>query len=250
MSTRDLLQSPVIAGLISGLLVAIVTQLLTRKKTAAEIEKLHAEAELTRAQAHQLTESLRDNLNNLSDKVGYRLPEPTAANEALLYSSDASDAFDFRVVRVEDAEGDLDVKDGILYIRRRNTAGTLQVWLENYTLPGQPSQRALPKNEDLAGDRKLRLSCDVKAVGGQHTLLFLVKGENDPAGVHLAEKRERVAGNDWTSVEAYFRVSPAKNCQVRIDDRSVSTPSSSVQIRNLVLAERVTAASGSGVRAL
>ncbi len=235
MSTSELLQNPVISGLVSGVLVAVTNHLLTKKKTAAEIEKLKAEAELTRAQARQLT----DNLNNLSDKVGYKLPEITPANEATLYTSETSDSFDFRLVKVDNADGEVEVKDGILSIRRTNTAGTLQVWLEAYKYPGKPAQRMLEKNEGISGDRKLRVSCEVKAVAGEHTIVFILKGEGDPNGVHMAEKRQRITSNEWTPLDTYFRVSPAKNCRLRIDDRSVSAPGSSVQIRKLVLAERM-----------
>jgi hypothetical protein len=127
--------------------------------------------------------------------------------------------------------------------------GWLQVWLESYRYPGFPPKKVLPKNELASGDRMLRMSCEIKAIGGEHDIVFLVKGDDDPQGVHLASRREKAAGNEWTPVEAYFRFSPAKNCRLRIDDRIVSAPNSSVQIRGLVLAERVTTAPGAGVRA-
>lgn len=225
----------VLTGAVSGIVVALANHWLTKRKTAAEIEKLQAEAELTRAQARQIT----DNLNNLSDKISYKLPDVARSNETILYSSNNSDAFDFRVVKVDHAEGEFTVQDGILYINRTNSVGTLQIWLENYLYAGKPHLKILPKNENIAGDRKLRVSCEVKAVGGEHTLLLVIKGENTPGGVHLGDKRQRVASNEWLSVDAYFRVSPGQNCHFRIDDRNVSAPNSSVQIRKLVVAERI-----------
>jgi cell division protein FtsB len=235
MNVGQLLQSPLISGLLSGLFVAVTNHLFTKRKTAAEIEKLQAEAELTRAQAKQLT----DNVNNLSDKVGYKLPEIAQASEAILYTSETSDTFDFRLVKVGGGDGEVEVKEGILYIRRTNTEGGLQIWLESYKYPGKPPQRVLEKSEDISGDRKLRISCEVKAVAGEHTIVFTLKGEGDPDGVHMADKRQRVTSNEWMPLEAYFRVSPAKTCRFRIDDRSVSMAGSSVQIRKLVLAERM-----------
>jgi hypothetical protein len=237
VTTLDVLHSPVFSGLISGVVVAVANHLLTRKKTAAEIEKLTAEAELTRAQAKQIT----DKLTNLSDKVGYTLPNITASNESILYNSHDSDSFDFRVVRVDNAEGELEVKDGILSIRRGNSLGTLQMWLESYQYEGRV-QRVLPRNESISGDRKLRVSGEVKAVGGEHTILLIIKAEMAPLGVHMAEKRLRVTSNEWMPIDAYFRLSPNLNCHFRIDDRSVSAPGSSLQIRNLVVAERTSSA--------
>ena len=84
----------------------------------------------------------------------------------------------------------------------------------------------------------MRVSCEIKAVGGEHTILFIIKGEKVPLGEHMATKRERITQDEWMPIEAYFQVSPGQNCFFRIDDRSVSKPGSSVQIRNLVLAER------------
>lgn len=225
-----------LTGLLSGIVVALANHLLTRRKTAAEIEKLQAEAELTRAQAKQIT----DNLNNLSNKVSYRLSDTANVDEFLLYTSEKSDLFDFRVVKADSAEGELTFKDGVLSISRTNTVGALQMWLENYFYAGKDHQKVLPKNESISGDRKLRVSCDVKVVGGAHTLLFVIKGENAPFGVHMADKSQRVTSNEWVSLETYFRVSPAQNCRFRIDDHSVSVPNSSVQIRRLVLSERTT----------
>lgn len=227
-----------VTGLVSGIVVALANHWLTKRKTAAEIEKLHAEAELTRAQAKQITENLSSSITNLSDKVSYRLPEVAQINETIVYTSEKSDVFDFRVHKVDNAEGELTIKDGILYISRTNTLGTMQIWLESYEYTGKAHLRVLPRNENISGDRKLRISCEVKAVGGEHTLLFIMKAENAPLGVHMADKRYRVTSNEWIPVDAYFRVSPGQNCQFRIDDRSVSAPNSSVQIRKLILAER------------
>lgn len=221
-------------GLVSGSVVALFNHLLTKKKTAAEIEKLQAEAELTRAQARQIT----DNLNNLSDKLSYKLPDSAQNGEDVLYISDKSDLFDFRLAKVENAQGELTVKNGVLDLFRSNVIGRVQMWLENYSYSGKRHLRMLPKDESITGDRKLRISCEVKALGGEHTLLFLIKGENAPPNVHMAEKRYRVTGNEWAQVDIYFRVSPGENCHFRIDDRSVSAPNSSVQIRKLIFAQR------------
>jgi hypothetical protein len=235
VTVLEILQSPVIAGLLSGFLVAFANHLFTKKKTVAEVEKLQAEAGLIRAQAEEITGKLK----NLSDQVDYKLPEAARGNETILYTSDISDSFDFRLARIDSAEGELEVKEGILYIRRTNTAGRLQIWLESYRYVGRAPQKILPKNENISGDRKLRASCEIKAVGGDHTILFILKGENTPGGVYMGEKRQRITSNEWTPMESYFRVSPGQNCHFRIDDRSVfAAGSSSIQIRKLVLAER------------
>jgi len=239
--------------------VAIINNLATRKKTAAEIAKLNEETNTIRLQNKKLQESfdnvrtqnekLENSVDNLSDKVRYGSNESTLPNETILYSIDQSDGYDFRLVNAENAAGDFELNDGILSIRRQNTVGTMQLWLESYKYPHLPPSPKLLKNQDISGDRKLRMSCEVKAEGGEHTLLFVFKGENDPLGVHLAERRARVTHNEWTPVEAYFWISPAKNCHFRIDDRSVTAAGSVVQIRKLILAERVSAISDANLLA-
>jgi hypothetical protein len=245
MTLTEVLQSSIFSGFVSGILVSVANHLLTRKKTTAEIEKLRAEAELTRAQAKQIT----DKLSNLSDKVGYKLPDAGHENESVLYTSDDTDRFDFRVEKIDKAEGDLSVKDGILSISRANAVGTLQIWLENYHYPNRAPQKTMPKDESISGDRKLRASCEIKTVGGEHTIVLVIKGEKSAPGVHMAEKRQRITNNEWTPLEAYFRVPPSQSCNFRIDDRDVSAPGSSVQIRRLVLAERTSYAFASSAPA-
>jgi hypothetical protein len=234
--------SALIAGLtslVTALGVALTNHWFTRKKTAEEIKKLQADTALTLAQAQQITENLNNNLNNLSDKVSYRLSDAAQASEKILYASEHSDDFNFRVEKIANADGGVTVKDGILNISRTNTEGTLQVWLESYSYAGKARLKVLPKNENISGDRRLRVSCEVKAVGGEHTLLFIMKAVNAPLGQHMAaDKRQRVTSNEWVALDAYFRVSPGQDCQLRIDNRSVSAPGSSVQIRKLILAER------------
>ena len=253
MTLPEFIKVTVSSTLLSGLLAAVVNHLLTKRETtsriqetAARIKKLEAETDSIKIQNDTIrtqNEKLENSVDNLSDKVRYGSPESTLANEAILYSIDHSDGYDFRLVNAENAGGDFEVKEGILSIRRQNTVGTMQLWLESYKYPHLPPSPKLLKNEDISGDRKLRMSCEVKAAGGEHTLLFVFKGENDPLGVHLAERRARVTHNEWTPVEAYFRISPAKNCHFRIDDRSVTAAGSVVQIRKLILAERVSATS-------
>ena len=234
MSLTDFLQFAASSG-VGGVVVALANHFLTKRKTSAEIDKLNADTELTKAQARQITNSL----NDLSDKVGYKLPDVAHSTETIIYTSADSDRFDFRLLNVDNAEGELTVRSGVLSISRANTAGTTQIWLEKYKY-GEPAElrKLLPKNENISGTRKLRVSCEIKAVGGEHTILFIIKGEKAPLGEHMATKRERITQGEWMPIEAYFQVSPGQNCFFRIDDRSVSKPGSSVQIRNLVLAEK------------
>ena len=73
----------------------------------------------------------------------------------------------------------------------------------------------LPKNELLAGKRILKLSCQVKVIGGSHTLAFIVKKKE--GGRWLAIHEEEFTKNEWTQVNVYFRIPPDENCFLVID---------------------------------
>ncbi|PYX61029.1 MAG: hypothetical protein DMG73_05010 [Acidobacteria bacterium] len=101
MSLTDFLQFAASSG-VGGVVVALANHFLTKRKTSAEIDKLNADTELTKAQARQITNSL----NDLSDKVGYKLPDVAHSTETTIYTSADSDRFDFRLLNVDNAEGE------------------------------------------------------------------------------------------------------------------------------------------------
>jgi len=116
MSLTDFLQFAASSG-VGGVVVALANHFLTKRKTSAEIDKLNADTELTKAQARQITNSLDD----LSDKVGYKLPEVAHSTETIIYTSTDSDRFDFRLLNVDNVEGELTVRSGVLSISRGKT---------------------------------------------------------------------------------------------------------------------------------
>jgi hypothetical protein len=74
-------------------------------------------------------------------------------------------------------------------------------------------------------------------VGGEHTLRFVLKGKQ--SGKWLGSKERRIIEDRWTRIEEYMLFSPTEDCQFRLDDLDVSAVPSSIQIRNLVLTEKV-----------
>jgi hypothetical protein len=96
----------------------------------------------------------------------------------------------------------------------------------------------VPKNDLIAGGRKVRISCEAKVVGASHTLRFVIKeGENDKTYYTLAEESSPVTEDVWTPIQCYVVFSAAFDFWLKIEDRDVSEAPSSVQIRNLVVAE-------------
>lgn len=219
--------SALFSGLVSGLVVALLNYFLTRRKTEAEIQKLEAETEKIRIE-------IGNNVESLSASVSYKLSN---ADERIIYdisrgssgydfSGDASRSYiDGKAIEPR-GEGSFTVKDGVLSIHRKNKEGRYLVWLE----------KDIGKDEFIAGQRRLRISCQAKAVGSEHTLKFVLKEKTTDK--ILASEKVHISGDSWNPLEVYFRVSPTADFRFRIDDEYVTNAPSSIHIRGLVLAER------------
>jgi hypothetical protein len=63
--------------------------------------------------------------------------------------------------------------------------------------------------------------------------------KNEELNKWLDNKSWTISSNSWTPIKIYFQIPPADQCRLRIDDLDVTHAPSSVQIRNVVLAERL-----------
>lgn len=237
MGSNGILQT-LLTGVVSGTLVALVSYFLARKKTAAEIKKLEAETDKIRAEI--------GDVKSLSASVSYGL---AAAAEQVLYSNVAGDVgFDFEgrgakdwrtvdgksVATGEKAQGQLTFEPGaIINIRRENTDGRYELWLRRYFYNGHETA-FLPQDDAISGKRRLRLNCEAKVVGAPYRLDFILK--NEKADRWLGHEERTVSEATWTPVQIYYSVA-GEECRLRIDVRTGVAPSS-IQIRNLVLAQR------------
>jgi len=234
----------VVAGLVSGTGVALLNHVLSRKKTQAEIQKVQAEAQKTRAE----TDKILAEIKNVSAAVSYSLADST---EVILFDgTERIDGFDVRgregtfwtgfgaesKPASPKGQGELKFEDGgVLNVQRKNTEGRFELWFQRYIYKGK-EHSMIPKDEVIAGKRKLRVSCEAKAVGGQHVLRFVIFEPSTKT--RLAEERATVKSNEWTRFQVFLPADANQDCQFRIDDEEVSSAPSSVQIRNIVLAQR------------
>ena len=225
----------VIAALGGGAVAAILTYFLNRKKTVAEIQKLQAETQKINVEVRNLSTTV----DSLSD----------AAEQIIFDGRVGVDGFSFKGAeaqhwtgRGENARaispigrGTLKFEEGkILNIQRTNTDGRYELYLLRYLYQGR-EYPTLPKNELISGSRRIRINCEAKSVNSQHTLRFILRTKD---GQRLAESAVQVNENVWGIFEVYLTCDPTQECQFRIDDENVSAAPSSVQIRNLVVAER------------
>ena len=88
-------------------------------------------------------------------------------------------------------------------MQRSNTEGRLELLLKSYSFGGKWYPH-IPRDETIAGKRRLLVECDVKAIGADHTLRFVVK---DPkGGSWLAEYRTIVSGNSWSHLTGLLEI--------------------------------------------
>jgi hypothetical protein len=231
--------------------VATLNYFLTRNKTSAETEKLRLESEKLRRELTISTEGIASITHELSGVAASASYQLSGVSERVIYETKNRDiGHDFNGVegttykRVDGKDvpaspkglGSLNFENGILNVRRTNTEGRYEIWLHTY-MYGDTEKQVIPQDDLIAGQRRLRISCDVKVVGGEHTLKFVFVGKR--TGGWLARKESRISDEQWTPLTNYFLVSPKEDCQLRIQDQDVSHAPSSMQIRNLTLAEKI-----------
>ena len=230
-----------ISGVLSGVIVAVLSYLLTRRKTLAEIKFIEAQYE-------KIKRELNQSVDNISSAVTYKI---AGSAERIIYDSTGRDVgYDFQGSEAQIWEridgvdrpvsgfgrGQLSLEKGVLNIQRSNTEGRFEVWLQAYFFDGHQLQ-SIPGNDLISGLRGIRIGFEAKAVGASHTLRVLLK--NEKSNRWLDDESRTISSNSWTPIAIYFQIPPADQCRLRIDDLDVTDTPSSVQIRNLVLAERL-----------
>jgi len=223
----------VISGIMSGIGVALANYLINRKKVEVEIQKMKAE-----------TDKIYAEIKNLSATVSYGLED--SFEQILFDGTHKIDGFDIKGSEGQHWKDDkpitgkgngvLKFEDfGVINLKRTNTDGRFELWVMKYIYNGNEYDK-IPNDDLISGKRKILVSCEAKAIGGEHTLRFVVRDAEKTSW--LTSDTVRVIGNDWTQYQIYLQFDPSKNSILRIDDENVSVAPSSVQIRNLVITER------------
>jgi hypothetical protein len=229
-----------ITGLLGGVLGGVINNLFTYKKTRAEVKKLEAEAKEINLRI--------DNVSNISASVGFKSSDTT---ERMVFDSTVEGIgfgfpkgfedyvwtnIDGKDVRVGGrAKGSVTIEGGqVLTINRENTEGRFQLWLERYNYNGTVVQ-SVPKESSLS-QRIFRLILEARVVGGDHTLRFVFKNEQE--NKWYASRKITVTEEVWGRYELYFPVTPEGKCRLRLDDIDVTRAPSRIQIRNVVLTEK------------
>jgi len=228
-----------VSALLGGIGGALLNNLFTRKKTRAEVEKLKLDSEKLRLEIDKM----------ISASVNYQL---SSTPEHIVYNTSGREiGFDFKgyedfiwgkidgkdVPISKKGEGTSSFDNGILNIQRTNTDGRYAVELHSYMYDGT-EKRVIPKNDLIEGQRQIRVSFEAKIVVGSHKLKFVFRHPKTYEWFAYGEKR--IIEETWVPFSLYFLVPSREDSHLRIDDMEVSQAPSSIQIRNLILAEKPT----------
>jgi hypothetical protein len=129
--------------------------------------------------------------------------------------------------RWEDAGGDAAVGSDVLGIERTNTNGRFVLELDAVI-------------EKPAGGEQvtLQVAGQARAQGGDHTLVLVFKEMDTPFGEHVWDARSRVVPARWQTIDGAQEVVLHRDCRVRIENRSVSSAPSRLELRDLVVTVR------------
>jgi hypothetical protein len=133
----------------------------------------------------------------------------------------------------ERARGSMVVDGNTITVERTNSAGKFELQLR----PTGPNRPSFEKSYSVPR-RLIRINCEAKVEGGDHTLRFVLKDEGEDKWLGKSEKIIRAG--DWTPLETYLWVSSTKDLLFRIDDIEPTQVPSTVFLRNLIIVEEGT----------
>jgi len=117
--------------------------------------------------------------------------------------------------------------DGVLKLERNNFEGRYEIELRPNGQKSPTFQKSI--------SRFLRVRCEAKIEGGNHTLRFVMK---DIEADEWTDQRTVTIGNtDWKSIEVELNSPPCVDLLFRIDDLNPAKVPSSVFLRNIIVAE-------------
>jgi hypothetical protein len=222
-----------VSGLAGGVFVTILNHVLERKRRQIEIKNLELKNEKLHKEIMEMDKKVTEVLSNAYEKILYD-------------SSQGFPQYDFKPI-VEGrrwnnnkpygnrGKGTLTFENnGILNIHRTNIDGRLEVHLQQYYY-NDDEMEYIPKNELISGNRKIRVRCQAKIVGGEHTLRINIKSTDGSMG---KSRDVKVENTEWTQIDIVLEFSPAMDVFLRIDDQDVAKEHSSIQIKNLFVAEK------------
>jgi hypothetical protein len=155
-----------------------------------------------------------------------RVREESASTDVVFDGRGHFDLGAWSVQQWDDAGGNADGGD-LLGIERTNTSGRLVLELEAAAARPRGGERVM-----------LQVAGQTRVQDGEHTLVVVFKEADSGYGEHLWDARRRVLPGRWQAIDDEQEVVLHRDCRVRIEDRSVSSAPSRLELRDLVISVR------------
>ncbi len=129
-----------------------------------------------------------------------------------------------------------DIQEGIIVIPGEEFS---RYEPRTYFIDGKETE-FIPKNELVSGNRKFRVSCELKSISASFDVAVYLweTPEPDHREPSIDDRSIVVNDNEWRKTEFGFRAPPDRNYRVNINAERLSGDGS-LQIRNLVVREQV-----------
>jgi hypothetical protein len=148
----------------------------------------------------------------------------------VMIAFDGRNRFDLRpwkVRRWEEAGGDAAADGDVLRIERTNTHGRFVLELADRVAAPRDGERVT-----------LQVAGQARVQRGDHTLVVVFKEEGSPLGEHLWDARTRLESDQWQTIDDEREVLLQRELCVRIENRTVSSAPSTLELRDLVIRVR------------
>jgi hypothetical protein len=236
-----------VIGAVAGVGSSLLTQILGRRTAAAETERITAETDKLRAETEEIRSRLEEAQSDLRSRIANaeaRVDYDEARSRSLVVFDSTREGFSLHDLELELAVGALadlklasqEFQDDTLVLVRRNAEGGALVWLTRYGYRGSPN--VIPLGDQAGTRRTIRVQCQVRALGAQHTFAIVLKALDAAPREHLDERRHRLVTEAWVTVDAAFSVWVTSDFKIRLVDRHVSAAPSRLEVRGLVVTER------------
>ena len=242
--------STVIAAIVgagAGFGSSVLALIFNRRKSTAETERITAEAEKLRAETavirSRLEEAqgdLRSRVSNAEARIDYEHARPRSL-DVFDSTGYGFSLHDFELHLRQGASAELKVasqqsKDDTLVLVWPSVDGWADVWLTRYAYVGSPN--VIPLGDRAGTRRTLRVQCQVRALGAEHTFVIVLKALDAAPGEHLDERRQRLTSEAWVTIDAAFSAAATSDFRIRLVDRHPSAAPSRLEVRELVVTER------------
>ena len=179
-------------------------------------------------------------------------PRPTltasAASNNILVLVDLSNASEFNIETQqakiwldnkevgEQAVGKLDIKNGVLNLKRTNTDGRFIIRILEYH-NNHIAGKFIKSNINLEGDRRILVSFKAKIIGGPHAIRVICTKKDSHLWVHGANFKFLIESKDYQDFNQILKVPASEDFNIRMEDIEVEHAQSSVQIRDFTVKE-------------